>query len=279
MSITVRPDLAALEYSMGGLIADKIFKTVVVPQEGGTYEFAEFGTVGAASRTIGDPVVATTADFGSVAYSTVQTLSHPHIARERTGQDEKPVVVSGMRKVALVTEGTAATILNALVATDVHDAVGEGIETARLALLGCAGAGKIALVCSASNFGKIMADDFVAANIEKVNGSFAGLSPRQAREAALGMALGVDEVLVGNDTSWTGDKVWLCVLPSDGSDPVSEVTAAAELTKGQGEALFVVEAVEDSVVRGIRYDIYKQSVQKILNPELIKTLNIVHQGA
>lgn len=277
MSITVRNDLANLEFSMGGLIAHKIFKTVVVPQEGGTYEFAKFGAVGAASRTLGAAVSGTADGFGSVAFSTVQLMASPAIPRERTAQDEKPVVAGGLRNVAIESEDLGATILNALVATDIHDGVGEGIETARLALLGCAGAGRIALVCSAKNYALIMADDFVIANIEKVNGSFAGLSPREARTAALAMALGVDEVLVGNDTNWTGDKIWLAVL-TDG-DPVAEVTVAADLTKGQGESLFVVEQVEDTANRTMRFDCYKQSVQKILNPELIKTLNIVHQGA
>lgn len=275
MSKVLRTDLVGVPFSMAGYIAEQIFPTAIVPMEGGTYEYSDYGSAGAASRTIGASVTGDTSDFGSVAYACVQYLAKPVIPWERNAnQDPIPVVAGAKRAVAGQIEAAAATVLNALADTNIADDITSGLEIARNDLMGKAAGGQIALVCSASNFAKICADTGINTRAGFVNNAN-GVSAREALANALAVAIGVDKVLIGNSTSWTGNKVWLVVLPTAGSDAKSEVQLGRNIVKSQGEGLYVVEEVEDTVKRGQRFDTYAQCVIKLFNSELVKTLDIV----
>lgn len=299
MSRTRRPDLEALEYTKPGLLTGKIFPMIPRAKQIGTlyYQDLQSATTAEDDRTAGTaPSSNLLADakvsFDLEADELIDRQEIPDSEIDGLGGLDAAQQVAarrGKRSVGNAIEGL--TVANVLGSDDVsYTDIGSSLITACNDgfddLADRAGQGDIVLVISSKLFSLVKKYDEVVERMKMT-----GVLPASVRDVRgisrqqLAAALGVDDVLVGNNTQWYSedaayqDRAALVKIPNPALDPIEDAQVGRTVwysTTGVDPAeedLFEIHTWFSNSQLSEMVDVRAYAEQKQLNSELIYGLD------
>lgn len=282
---TPRNDLLTSKYGISGYIGRNILPVMKVYQKASTKNIVieSFGT----AVTTRDPSGVITPAVNKTTpktYAVVEMLSRQIVdASEEAqygGRSNYELVLSiiGRKECDDIIETRVKTALEAADAdaTDISADLYAGLRTA-IAALG--GRGRLQLSGPTAAFDLIRNDATIKARMLATGVAPAGMDPRSISGAQIAAILGIQDVqeAVGPAASiWTGNEVFLTVIPEADMDPAAMAQLGRLLTyvwSGDGgEAVMSCEADYDTTRRSDCLDFVGYNQAWIINDTFIKRL-------